>query len=110
MDFLNRIAKGIEAARAAIGSDEIAPPEVLVTGRDGVRLKVGPRRKKPDGPDFIRIESPIGDGWAQIDLPLADARRLGEMLIAQAEARAALAAKPVATLEPPAPDFPRKED
>jgi hypothetical protein len=96
MDLLGRIANGLAAARAAVGSDEASPVRELLCEDTSIRLKVGLRRKRPDGPDFIRIETKFGDGLARIDLSPADARMLGNTLITMADDHAAAAAKPIA--------------
>lgn len=96
MDFLNRLANGLSAVRAAVGSDEVSPPRLLVCEDTGTRLNVGVRRKRPNGPDFIRIETKFGDGLARIDLSPADARMLGNTLITMVDDHAAAAARPIA--------------
>lgn len=98
MDFLNRVAKGLAAARSVVGSDEIAPKTVLACEDGKTRINLEPRRRRPDGPVFVRVVTPIGDGWAQIDLSPHDARALGEALVAFADERAVLEAKPVARI------------
>lgn len=105
MDFLSRIANGLSAARAAIGSDEILPARRLTCEDTGTRLNVGLRRKRPEGPDFIRIETKFGDGLARIDLSPADARMLGNTLVGMVDDHAAAAAKPIMLR-----DMARKED
>lgn len=95
MDFLNRVAKGLAAARSVVGSDEIGPKTVLACEDGKTRINIEPRRRRPDGPVFVRVATPIGDGWAQLDLSPHDARALGEALIAFADERAALEARPL---------------
>jgi hypothetical protein len=96
MDLLGRIANGLSAARAAIGSDEVTPTRQLVCEDTGTRLNVGIRRKRADGPDFIRIETKFGDGMARIDLSPADARMLGNVLMSMVDDHAAASARPIA--------------
>lgn len=98
MDFLSRVAKGLAAARAVVGSDPVAPATTLACEDGKTRIHVEPRRRRPDGPVFVRVATPIGDGWAQLDLSPHDARALGEALIAFADERAALEARPIARI------------
>jgi hypothetical protein len=93
MDFITKLAKGLAAARNAVGSEELAPQRALALEAGG-SLNLQPRRKRETGLRVIRIETPLGEGLARIDLSAADARALADELIAFANT-AADEAKPV---------------
>lgn len=95
MDFLTKLAKGLAAARNAVGSDELAPARSLELEAGG-SLTVQPRRKRETGMRVIRVETPLGDGLARIDLSTADARALVEALAAFADETGAAEARPIA--------------
>lgn len=99
MDFINKLAKGFAAVQATVGSDELSEKSPL-TLEGGGTLNLQHRRKREDRQRFIRVETPIGEGLARIDLSPADARALAAALISFADT-AADDAKPVA---PPAPE------
>jgi hypothetical protein len=102
MDFINKLAKGLAAAKAAVGSDELGPPSSLPLEAGG-SLRLQPRRRRETGLRVIRLETPLGDGLARIDLSAADARALSEALAAFADS-AADEAKPVPPLPLPRPE------
>jgi len=94
MDFLGKLAKGLAAARNAVGSDELAPARSLELEAGG-SLTVQPRRKRETGVRVIRVETPLGEGLARIDLSAADARALADALVAFADEAGAAEAKAV---------------
>lgn len=79
MDFINRIAKGLAAVQATVGSDELGPKQPIALETGGT-LNLQPRRKREDRQRFVRIETPLGEGLARIDLSASDARALAEAL------------------------------
>jgi hypothetical protein len=99
MDFITKLAKGLAAVQATVGSDELAPVQPLALEAGGT-LNLQPRRKRENGQRMLRLETPLGEGLARIDLSAADARALAEALIAFANSMAD-DAKPVATLPRP---------
>ncbi len=101
MDFINRIARGLAAAQAAVGSDELGQKHALPLEAGG-SVTLQARRKRDSGRRVIRLETPLGDGLARIDMTPADARLLAEALTLMANT-AAEDAKPVARqITPPA--------
>lgn len=79
MDFLTKLAKGLAAARAAVGSDELGPARNLRLEAGG-SLSLQARRKREGAQRVVRIETPIAEGLARIDLTPADARALASAL------------------------------
>ncbi len=94
MDFLNKIAKGFAAVQATVGSDELSEKSPLALEAGGT-LNLQHRRKREDARRFIRLETPLGEGLARIDLTPADARALAAALAAFADT-AAEDARPIA--------------
>ena len=99
MDFITKLAKGLAAVQATVGSDEIGPRHGL-TLEAGSTLNLQARRKRETGLRMLRLETPLGEGLARIDLSAADARALAEALTRFADG-AAEEARPVAPLPPP---------
>ncbi len=99
MDFINKLAKGLAAAKAAVGSEELGPQSSLPLEAGG-SLTLQTRRRRETGLRVIRLETPLGEGLARIDLSAADARALAEALGAFADS-AADDARPVARISPP---------
>jgi hypothetical protein len=99
MDFLTKIAKGFAAVQATVGSDELSE-KIPLALEEGGTLNLQHRRKREDRRRFIRLETPLGEGLARIDLTAADARALAAALIAFADT-AAEDARPIDP--PPAP-------
>jgi hypothetical protein len=97
MDFLNKIAKGFAAVQATVGSDELGP-KMPLSLEGGGSLTLQMRRKREDGLRFIRVETPLGEGLARIDLLPSDARALAEALGAFANT----SAEDAKTIQPPA--------
>jgi hypothetical protein len=87
MDFINKIAKGLAAAQAAVGSDELGQKHNLPLEAGGA-VTLQARRKRDTGRRVIRLETPLGDGLARIDLTPADARLVAEALMLMANAAA----------------------
>ena len=79
MDFLTKIAKGFAAAKAAVGSDELGPARSLMLEAGG-SLSLQARRKRDNALRVVRLETPIAEGLARIDLTPADARALASAL------------------------------
>jgi hypothetical protein len=79
MDFLTKLGKGLAAARAAIGSDELGRPHSLALEAGG-SVTLQARRRRESGLRVVRIETPMGEGLARIDLTAADARALAAAL------------------------------
>lgn len=100
MDLINKIAKGLAAVQATVGSDELGPKRPL-TLETGGTLNLQARRKRETSQRIMRLETPLGEGLARIDLSAADARALAEALMNFANS-AADDAKPVASLSKPA--------
>lgn len=96
MDFITKIAKGLAAVQATVGSDELGPKQPLTLEAGGT-LTLQARRKREDKQRIVRIETPLGEGLARIDLSAADARALAEALTSFANS-VAEDAKPVAAL------------
>jgi hypothetical protein len=99
MDFINKLAKGLAAVQATVGSDELGPVQPLALEAGGT-LKLQPRRKRETGMRMLRLETPLGEGLARIDLSATDARALAEALTNFANS-AADDARPIATLARP---------
>jgi hypothetical protein len=99
-DFIGKLAKGFAAAKAAIGSDAAGEERQLAMEHGGT-LKVQPRIKRPEGRLMVRVETPLGEGLARLDLSPADARALATELIAFADNAAATQAKPIAVQRNP---------
>ena len=87
MDFINRLAKGFAAVQATVGSEELDAKRPLALEGGGT-LTLQARRKREDGQRFVRVETPLGEGLARIDLSAADARTLAEALTAFANSSA----------------------
>jgi hypothetical protein len=102
MDFINKLARGLAAAKAAVGTEELGSSRSLPLEAGG-SLTLQPRRRRESGLRVIRLETPLGEGLARIDLSAADARALSEALAAFADT-AAEDALPVASLAPPKAD------
>jgi hypothetical protein len=102
MDFINKLARGLAAAKAAVGSEELGLTQSISLEAGG-SLNVQPRRRRETGLRVIRIETPLGEGLARIDLSAADARALAEALAAFADT-AADDARPVTAIAPPKAD------
>lgn len=100
MDFITKIAKGLAAVQATVGSDELGPKQPL-TLEVGGTLNLQARRRRETSQRIIRLETPLGEGLARIDLSAADARALAEALMQFANS-VADDAKPVAALSRPA--------
>lgn len=96
MDFITKIAKGFAAVQATVGSDELGPKQPLTLEAGGT-LNLQARRKRETSQRLLRLETPLGEGLARIDLSAADARALAEALTAFANS-VADDAKPVAEL------------
>lgn len=99
MDFLTKIAKGFAAVQATVGSDELAPQRPLGLEGGGT-LNLQHRRRREDKRRFIRLETPLGEGLARIDLTPADARALAAALVEFADS-AAEDAQPIAAPQAP---------
>lgn len=87
MDFLTKLAKGFAAVQATVGSDELSPQQPLSLEGGGT-LNLQHRRKREDKQRFIRLETPLGEGLARIDLTPQDARALAAALAAFADSAA----------------------
>ncbi len=96
MDFLTKIAKGLAAVQATVGSDELGPKQPLTLEAGGT-LNLQARRKRETQQRIVRLETPLGEGLARIDLSAADARALAEALTAFANS-VADDARPVSAL------------
>ncbi|MCX7341906.1 MAG: hypothetical protein NT037_15550 [Hyphomicrobiales bacterium] len=96
MDFITKIARGIAAVQATVGSDELGPQQPLALEAGGT-LNLQARRKRETSQRIMRLETPLGEGLARIDLSAADARALAEALTAFANS-VADDAKPVPAL------------
>jgi hypothetical protein len=79
MDFITKIAKGLAAVQATVGSDELGPKQPLALEAGGT-LNLQARRKRETSQRIMRLETPLGEGLARIDLSAADARALAEAL------------------------------
>jgi hypothetical protein len=79
MDFITKIAKGLAAVQATVGSDELGAKQPLALEAGGT-LNLQARRKRETGQRMLRLETPLGEGLARIDLSPADARALAEAL------------------------------
>lgn len=79
MDFITKIAKGLAAVQATVGSDELGPKQPLALETGGT-LNLQARRKRETNQRMLRLETPLGEGLARIDLTAADARALAEAL------------------------------
>ncbi len=100
MTFFDKLAKGFAAVQATVGSDELSE-KMPLTLEGGGKLTLQIRRRREDQKRFIRVETPLGEGLARIDLLPSDARALSEALVSFANT-AADEAKPIeATPEPP---------
>jgi hypothetical protein len=100
MDFLNKLAKGFAAVQATVGSDELAPKETVGLEAGGT-LTLQRRRRRDSGQRILRLETPLGEGLARIDLTPSDARALAVLLTIFADS-AAEDAKPIAPARPEA--------
>ena len=96
MDFITKIAKGLAAVQATVGSDELGPKQPLTLEAGGT-LNLQARRKRETSQRIIRLETPLGEGLARIDLSAADARALAEALTLFANS-AADDAKPIQSI------------
>lgn len=96
MDFITKIAKGLAAVQATVGSDELGPKQPLALEAGGT-LNLQARRKRETSQRIMRLETPLGEGLARIDLSAADARALAEALMNFADS-VAEDAKPVPVL------------
>jgi hypothetical protein len=85
--------------QATVGSDELGPQQPLKLEAGGT-LNLQARRKREDKQRFVRLETPLGEGLARIDLSAADARALAEALTAFANS-VADDARPVGHLPGP---------
>ena len=79
MDFLAKLARGFAAAKAAVGSEELGPARSIQLEAGG-SLSLQARRKRESALRVVRIETPIAEGLARIDLTAADARALASAL------------------------------
>jgi hypothetical protein len=79
MDLITKLAKGLAAAKAAVGSEQLSAPRSLQLEAGG-SLSLQARRKRESGMRVVRIETPIAEGLARIDLTPADARALASAL------------------------------
>jgi hypothetical protein len=79
MDLISKLARGFAAVQATVGSDELGPQQPLKLEAGGT-LNLQARRKREDKQRFVRLETPLGEGLARIDLSAADARALAEAL------------------------------
>jgi hypothetical protein len=95
MDFITKLAKGLAAVQATVGSDELGSKTALPLEGGGT-LNLQARRKRETAQRLIRIETPLGEGLARIDLSAADARALAEALTNFANSMAE-DAKPIAS-------------
>ena len=80
MDFITKLAKGLAAAKAAVGSEELGPAHTIRLEAGG-SLSLQARRKRESAQRVVRIETPISEGLARIDLSAADARALASALV-----------------------------
>lgn len=94
MDLLTKLARGMAAARNAVGSEELGDAHVIQL-ESGGSLSCQPRRKRETGQRILRLETPLAEGLARIDLTPADARALALALETYADT-AADDARPVA--------------
>jgi hypothetical protein len=115
MDFLDRLARGVAAARAVMGSDPLGI-EAYLPGDDGKKLvRMEERRRRETGNVFLRLSSPLAEGVTGLDLSPSEARALATALIVFADKASGLAL-PVATpgepeiLPPLAPRSDRKPE
>ena len=79
MDFITKLAKGLAAVQATVGSDELGPKQPITLEAGGT-LNLQARRKRETSQRILRLETPLGEGLARIDLSAADARALAEAL------------------------------
>jgi hypothetical protein len=85
MDFIDKLSKGLAAARAVMGSDALGETKELPLDGPSSSVKVGLRRKRDGGAPFVRVELPSGNGFFSLDLTPRDARVLAEELNAFAD-------------------------
>lgn len=85
MDFLERLARGVAAARAVMGSDALGL-ETYLPGDDGRKLvRIEERRRRETGHVFLRLSSPLAEGVTGLDLSASEARALAAALTAFAD-------------------------
>ena len=99
MDFITKLARGLAAVQATVGSDELGPKQPITLEAGGT-LNLQARRKRETSQRMLRLETPLGEGLARIDLSSADARALAEALLLFANS-VADDAKPVSEISKP---------
>jgi hypothetical protein len=100
MDFFDRLARGVAAARAVMGSDALGL-ETYLPGDDGKKLvRVEERRRRETGQVFLRLSSPLAEGVTGLDLSPSEARAVAASLLAFADRAAGEAPRITAPGEP----------
>jgi len=101
MDILKRVARGVVAARGAMGSDAVGAANTLTIEWSERPVEIAVRRRRSSGALFVRLGNPVEGGALSLDLTPADARELAAALTAAAD-EAADAARTVGV--PPVPE------
>ena len=101
MDILKRVAKGVAAARGAMGSDPAGEGRIVNVEWSEKPVEVALRRRRSSGALFVRLGSPAEGGALALDLSPDDARELAAALASAAD-EAAEGARAVGA--PPVPE------
>ncbi|MGL4323345.1 MAG: hypothetical protein ACRCTD_04830 [Beijerinckiaceae bacterium] len=80
-DFLKKFVKGVQAARAVVGSDIIAASDPVAIGKGLARPVVERRKRRADGTERYVLVLPFGEGETRIDMTPAEYEALTREMI-----------------------------
>lgn len=79
-DWLGKIARGVKAAQAVMGSDEAGAQGTVPLSGSVSQVNLSVRRKRSSGAVFVRLSLPGAEGALMLDLTPAECRALGQEL------------------------------
>lgn len=80
-NFFKRVVKGVQAARAVVGSDMIAASDPVAIGRGLARPVIERRKRRADGAERYVLVLPFGEGETRIDMTPAEYEALTREMI-----------------------------
>ncbi|MGL5736848.1 MAG: hypothetical protein ACRCYS_18440 [Beijerinckiaceae bacterium] len=80
-DLFRKIARGMQAARAVVGSDIIAASDPVAIGKGLARPVVERRKKRSDGSERYVLVLPFGEGDTRIEMTPAEYEALTREMI-----------------------------
>jgi hypothetical protein len=96
-DFLKKLARGVAAARAVVGSDLVAESLPVAIGNGLARPVIERRRKRGDGMEKLVLVLPFGEGEVRIELTPAEYEALTREMVRFWNAQGETPAPPATT-------------